>query len=139
MRVTLGLLLLAAACSSSPDNGDGGQDSGSDAPNDNSQPTVVAKGPSKGSAIAVSADDSIVVATNRVDGSISVFAMTYPTSGAPTATKTDVDLGAGSEPWQVAIAPDGDTAYVVLRKSQKLVKVTGLRTAPVLSLIHILR
>jgi len=131
MRVTLGLLLLAAACSSTPDNGDGGQDGGNtDAPNDNNQPTTVAKGPSKGSAIAVSADDSIVVATNRVDGSISVFAMTYPTTGAPTATKTDVDLGAGSEPFQVAISPDGDTAYVVLRDAQKLVKVGSLHSGP---------
>jgi YVTN family beta-propeller protein len=132
MRVTLGLLLLAAACSSTPDNGDGGgQDGGNtDAPNDNNQNTSVAKGPSKGSAIAVSADDSIVVATNRVDGSVSVFAMTYPTSGAPTATKTDVDLGAGSEPWQVAIGPDGDTAYVVLRQAQKLVKIGSLHSGP---------
>ncbi|HEX4512838.1 MAG TPA: hypothetical protein VH054_04860, partial [Polyangiaceae bacterium] len=129
MRVTLGLLLFAfaAACSSSPDGGDAGQDGGNtDAPNDNNSPTTVAKGPSKGSAIAVSADDSIVVATNRADGSISVFAMTYPTSGAPTSTKTDVDLGAGSEPWQVAIGPDGDTAYVVLRQAQKLVKIGNL-------------
>jgi mono/diheme cytochrome c family protein len=39
-------------------------------------------------------------------------------------------VGEGSEPYQVVIGPDGDTAYVVLRKDQKLVKIDKLHTAP---------
>src|SRR5207248_11089026 len=35
-----------------------------------------------------------------------------------------------SEPFQVAIAPDGNTAYVVLRQSQKLVKIGSLHSGP---------
>jgi mono/diheme cytochrome c family protein len=54
-------------------------------------------------------------------------------AAAPTTTKTEVDLGAGSEPWQVAITPDGDTALVVLRHAQKLVKISGLKSSPVKS------
>ena len=120
--------LFGGGCSSSPETGPDAGDAGNNP--DSPGPSTVAPGPSKGSAIAVSPDDSIVVATNRDDGSVSVFVMTYPASGAPTAQKTDVDLGAGSEPWQVAIAPDGDTAYVVLRQAQKLVKLGNLHTAP---------
>ncbi len=124
---TLACAAVLAACSSGGDTNDAGTDGGgSDVSNDNQGPTTVAPGPSKGSAIATSSDDSIVVACNRDAGSVSVFVMTYPTSGAPTSTKTDVDLGAGSEPWQVVIGPDGDTAYVVLRQAQSLVKITGL-------------
>ena len=93
--------------------------------------TVVAKGPSQGSAVAMSPDDTVMVVANRGAGSVSVFKLTYPSgAGAPTATKTDVDMGADSEPWQVAIAPDGQTAFVVLRRAQKLVKITDLATAP---------
>src|SRR5690348_1156401 len=112
---TLALAASAAAfgggCGpSSPDNGDGG-DGGNP---DGQGPTSIAPGPSKGSAIAVSADDSIVVACNRDAGTVSVFAMKYSASGAPTAQETEVDLGTGTEPWQVAIGPDGDTAWVIL-------------------------
>ena len=132
LRPTLAALLALTACSSNPampiDDGgpegstpDGGGDGG---------PGTIAKGPTKGSAIAVSEDDAIVVACNRDAGSVSVFAMTYPAMGAPSGKKVDVDLGAGSEPWQVALSADGNTAYVVLRKSQKLVKLVNLRTAP---------
>lgn len=126
-----------AACSSGGDNNDGGlgDGGGGDSATDGGGPTKIAAGPSKGSAIASSFDDSVIVACNRDAGTASVFAMTYPTSGPPTSTKTDVDLGQGatSEPWQVAISPDGDTAYVVLREAQKLVKITSLHSSPVKS------
>ncbi len=44
--------------------------------------------------------------------------------------RKELPLGPGSEPWQVAFAPDGDTAYVVLRKDQRLVRLRYLKTAP---------
>lgn len=89
-------------------------------------------GPSKGSAVALSPDDSIAVVCNRDTGSISVFSLTYTAGAAALAKKVgDVSLGAGSEPWQAVVAPDGDSVWVVLRRDQKLVKVTGLKTTPV--------
>ena len=45
--------------------------------------------------------------------------------------EAEVSLGAGSEPWQVVIGPDGATAYVVIRKEQKLVRIDYLKTGPV--------
>lgn len=97
-------------------------------------PVVAAKilpGPSRGSSIAVSPDEAIVVACNRDAGSVTVLKATY-TVGAPTTlTKVvDLNLGATSEPWQVVISPDSDTAYVVLRADQKVTKITGLKTDP---------
>lgn len=134
----LGLVLAAcvlgalAACSS-----DGVADSPGfvapgkedDAGADAASPGRIGKGPSRGAAVAVSEDDAVLVVTNRNAGSVSVLTMAYE-AGAPKATKVDVDLGAGSEPWQVALSPDGDTAWVVLRRDQALVEITNLRTAP---------
>ena len=93
------------------------------------KPTPVAAGPSRGSSIAVSADDSIVVACNRDSGSVSVFKTTY-TPGAPTVLTKTYDVPVGAEPWQVAIAPDSDTAWVVVRKDQKVVQIKGLKSMP---------
>lgn len=106
-------------------------DAGPDAPA--SGPLSIAPGPSRGSAIAISADDSIVVAVNRDSGSITVFKTTFPEDGTPASLAKSAELPVGAEPWQVAISPDGDTAYVVVRKDQKLVKVTGLKSTPVVS------
>jgi mono/diheme cytochrome c family protein len=104
-------------------------DSGTDAP----PPGTVLPDASHGSAIALSPDDSIAVMVNRDVGSVSVFDLTYPGEGASATVtkKAEVSLGAGSEPWQVVIGPDGATAYVVLRKEQKLVRIDYLKTAPV--------
>ena len=93
-------------------------------------PLTIAPGPSRGSAIAISPDDSIVVAVNRDSGSISVFKTTFPEDGTPASLVKSAEVPVGGEPWQVVISPDGDTAYVVLRKEQKLVKVGGLKTTP---------
>ena len=96
-------------------------------------PLAIAPGPSRGSAIAISADDSVVVAVNRDSGSITVFKTTFPEDGTPASLVTSAEVPVGAEPWQVAISPDGDTAYVVVRKDQKLVKVTGLKSKPVVA------
>ena len=96
-------------------------------------PLTIAPGPSRGSPIATSPDDSIVVAVNRDVGSVSVFKATYPDDGSPAKLEKSAEVAVGGEPWQVVISPDGDSAYVVLRKDQKLVKIGSLKTAPVVA------
>ncbi len=95
-------------------------------------PAGVLPGPSRGAAIALSPDDSVAVMVNRDAGSVSVFGVTYPADGSPPVVtrKKELSLGAGSEPWQAVVAPDGVTAYVVLRKDQKLVKIADLKGDP---------
>jgi hypothetical protein len=93
-------------------------------------PLTIAPGPSRGSAIAISADDSVVVATNRDVGTVTVFKTAFPDDGAAPTMEKVAELEIGAEPWQVAIAPNSDTAFVVLKKDQKLVKVTGLKSTP---------
>lgn len=129
-QAMLALLSLGVGCSSNPDMGDGGNPDAMqpDSMQSDGGNATVSAGPTKGSAIALSDDDSIMVACNRESGSISVFKLTYPMGQAPTSTKVDVDLGATSEPWQVALSADGNTAYVVLRRDQKLVKITNLKS-----------
>lgn len=89
----------------------------------------VAPGPSRGSPIAISADDTTIVSVNRDSGSVTVFRATFHDDGrAPTLAEV-AEVAVGAEPWQVAIAPDGSAAYVVVRKDQKLVRVGDLKTA----------
>jgi hypothetical protein len=97
-------------------------------------------GPSRGSAVTLSADDRVAVQVNRDSGTLSVYSLSYKKNGyskdgkesfLPTITKTtEVDLGGGkdSEPWQVIVSPGGTKAYVVLRKTQEVVRVRGLRS-----------
>jgi YVTN family beta-propeller protein len=83
----------------------------------------------RGSAIALTSDDSTLVAVNRDVGSVSIFSVDY-TSGQPALTK-QAELNVGNEPWQVVVDGCGTTAYVVLRRDQKVVEITGLKTSPV--------
>src|SRR5215208_6207971 len=82
----------------------------------------------RGSAIAISPDDSVLVVANRDVGTVSVLRVDY-TDGAPKISKT-AEIEVGGEPWQVAIDGCGATAYVVLRKDRKLVEITGLGGEP---------
>lgn len=92
--------------------------------------TVLAKGPSNGSSVALSQDESRLVVCNRDKGSVTVFSVVYG-GAAPALTKVaEVDVGAGSEPWQVAIDPKGDRAYIALRQAQKLVRIDNLAAMP---------
>lgn len=86
-------------------------------------PLTIAPGPSRGSAIAISPDDSTVVAVNRDAASVSIFQTTFSEDGSPARLEKRTEVRVGEEPWQVVVAPDGKHAYVVLRKEQKLVKV----------------
>jgi YVTN family beta-propeller protein len=73
----------------------------------------------------VTRDDKIAVAANRTAGTVSLFALDF--GGATPATrKSEIDLGRGSEPWAVVIGNDDDSAYVILRREQKVVRIGGL-------------
>ncbi|HSO31645.1 MAG TPA: YncE family protein [Labilithrix sp.] len=110
-----------------PGETDGGVEGGPDGP------LVIAPGPSRGSGIAISADDSVVVAVNRDSGSVSIFKTEFPEDGTPAKLTKYAELNVGAEPYQVVISGDSDAAYVVLRKDQKLVKITGLKGTPVIA------
>ena len=115
------------------DDGGSGSDGSVAADAAEGSAVVVLPGPSRGASVALSPDDSVAVIANRDVGSVTVLKMSYPT-GAPAAATVvgEVNVGAGSEPWQVAISPDNTTAYVVLRRDQKVVEITGLQSMPVL-------
>ncbi len=130
-HVTLGMALVAAGglgtygCSSDPDptvSPDGGTQN---PPPGTGTP---AKGPSRGSPVALSDDDSVLVMVNRDVGTVSIFAIDYTGDGNSVNATKKAELPVGAEPWQVVIGSDNDTAYVVLRKDQKLVKITGLKS-----------
>jgi hypothetical protein len=92
---------------------------------------MILPGPSHGSAIALSPDDSIAVVVNRDVGTVSVMQLTYPAGAVPVATKVaEVAVGIGSEPWQAVVSPDGTRAFVILRKAQQLVAIEGLTGTP---------
>ena len=102
-----------------------------DVPTDVVVSTVILPGPSKGSAMALAPNDEVAVVCNRDAGSVSVFSLTF-VAGAPALAKKigDVDLGAGSEPWQAVVSPDSKSAWVVLRRDQKLVQIKDLSSKP---------
>jgi YVTN family beta-propeller protein len=87
--------------------------------------------PSRGAALALSADESVVAVVNRDVGTLSILKVSYENGATTTSPSCEVQLGVGSEPWQVVIAPDDDTAYVVLRKEQKLVRVKHIKAEAV--------
>ena len=86
--------------------------------------------PTHGSAVAITADDKWAVAANRTAGRVSVFKLAFGT--VTPATRTfDLDVGADSEPWAVVIGNDDDTAFVILRRNQEVVRIKGLRSSPI--------
>jgi len=86
--------------------------------------------PSHGSTIALTADDTRLVVANHDVGTATVFSVDYASAALPTLTKL-AEIAVGAEPSAVAVHPDGDTAFVLSRKDQKLVKITGLLSTPV--------
>jgi YVTN family beta-propeller protein len=94
-------------------------------------PIPVLSQPSRGAAIALSDSEELAVVVNRDVGSATVLGVKYEKDKTTRIEhRYEVQLGAGSEPWQAAIAPDNDTAYVVLRRDQKLVKIVHLSGKP---------
>jgi YVTN family beta-propeller protein len=86
-------------------------------------------GATRGSAIALTPDDSRLVAVNRDVGTVTVMDVVYGDDDLPTMTVVD-ELDVGEEPWQVAIDGCGERAYAVLRKDQKLVAIDDLGGTP---------
>ncbi len=93
-------------------------------------PTRIAR--TKGSAVALSADERVAVTTNRTSGVVTVFSLD-PRAGAENMVKRriELDVGASSEPWAAVVGADDDTAYVVLRQAQTLIRIKNLRSTPV--------
>ncbi|MBK8256368.1 MAG: hypothetical protein IPK82_27325 [Polyangiaceae bacterium] len=86
----------------------------------------------RGSALALDNVDEVLVTVNRDVGSVTVMKVDFA-GGDPTMTKTaEVSLGAGSEPWQVAVDACGERAYVVARKDQKVFEILDLKGMPTL-------
>ncbi len=113
-------------------NGQGGGTGGQGGGEGGSPPSVlcdvVASGPTRGSAIAISKNDETLVSVNRDVGTVTVTRVAYDGDGAHLSKVTELDLGEGSEPWQVAIDACGERAYVVLRKDQQVVEILDLDT-----------
>jgi DNA-binding beta-propeller fold protein YncE len=83
--------------------------------------------PSHGSTIALTSDDSRLVVANHDVGTATVFSVDYASAALPALSKL-AEIAVGGEPSAVAVHPDGDTAFVLSRKDQKLVKITGLQS-----------
>lgn len=95
---------------------------------------VTAANPTRGSAIALTKDENRLVVVNRDTGNAAVMSIDHAT-GVMTVVKDSanqdqIDLGAGSEPWSVAIDACGKKAYVVLRKAQKVVEINDIDGTP---------
>ena len=124
--MSLGFAVSLVACSGDDtvtpgtDAGDGGNVDGG--------PVTISDAPSRGAPIALSQDDTVAVAVNRDVGSVSVFTVTPEPVGI--AKKAEVDLGAGTEPWQLVILPEQTSALVVLRQSQQVVRIDDLKGTP---------
>jgi hypothetical protein len=91
--------------------------------------------PTHGSAIAITKDDRWAVAANRTAGRVTIFRLDL--AGMNQATKVaDLDVGKTSEPWAVVIGNDDNTAFVILRKDQKVLKINNLRGAYAINAIR---
>lgn len=92
-------------------------------------------GSTRGGAVSVSDDGRIAVVTNRHAGAVSVFQVdpTAPDEDVLAKAPTEVDCGADSEPWVSVIGADDNTAYVVLRRTQKVIRIGNLRKAPAIT------
>src|SRR5262245_5494969 len=81
--------------------------------------------PTRSSSIAVSRDGTRVVAVAPDDDALTVY---NPVSLVAAGM---VALPFGTEPSSVALHPDGETAFVTLRKRQVLLKVTHYRSSAI--------
>jgi YVTN family beta-propeller protein len=104
-----------------------GPEAGGNPGADGAVPAMARKTPTNGSAIAITADDKWAVAANRTAGRVSVFKVDLPGGAAATTKTADLDVGKTSEPWAVVIGNDDNTAYVILRREQQVVRIKNLR------------
>lgn len=99
-------------------------------PADVPSPLRARRSATEGGPLALTEDDAVLVAANRMAGTVAVFDIAWGADG-PTPTRRASLPFTDGEPWAVVLGNDGDTAYVVLRRAQELVEVRGLRGTPV--------
>lgn len=92
-----------------------------------------APGATRGSAIAISPDDTRVVVVNRDVGTVTVIGVAYG-SGQPELSKV-AELEVGGEPSQAAIDACGYRAYIALRRDQKVVEIKDLSGEPAVGMV----
>lgn len=84
-----------------------------------------------GGAVVLSYDERIAVVTNRSAGIVTIVTLKPERGLRELVTKTHaISVGADSEPWAAVIGADDNTAFVVLRKAKKLIRVDDLRGSP---------
>lgn len=99
---------------------------------DDDQPAGRARvGVTQGSAVAVTQDERIAVVANRSDGVVSIIRLDPSRDAANLlADKVHIDIPFAplnaSKPWAVVIGRDDDTAYVLLRGTHEVVRISGL-------------
>jgi mono/diheme cytochrome c family protein len=86
----------------------------------------------RGAAVALSPDDKIAVAVNRDSGSATILRVAYESQEPSLELIDEIEFGEGSQPFMVVIAKDGETAFVILRKEQRVVKISDLGGKPYL-------
>jgi hypothetical protein len=84
----------------------------------------------RGAAVALSPDDKIAVAVNRDSGSATVLRVGYDEKEPSLELIKEIEFGEGSQPFMVVIAKDGETAFVILRKEQRVVRIRDLSSKP---------
>lgn len=135
-RYVYALSLWIASCGgggSTPDPAKGNPDGGGVADNgvDASTGWSVLGHPSHGSSIAISEDDTRLVAVNPGVGTATVMSIEHSATGGPPILKKLAEIAVGGEPVQALIDPSCTSAFVLSRKDQKLVRIDGLKTNPV--------
>ena len=129
LGVSLGLLALGCSLSgtAAPSPTQGAQPRGTTQaqPSQAVSAGAVGKNPSSSGPIAISDDDSLLVAVNTLDGSVTVFNV-----AGDSNTKLG-EVRVGEHPQTVAITPDGRFAYVTNQGSStvSVVDLTSLTTA----------
>ncbi len=121
-----------AGAGGTPGPGDGGVAGQGGQGGQGGAPAVgsVRKSPTNGSAVVVTSNDQVAVAVNRTAGRVSIFKLTLDPSAAVTTKVVDLDVGPKSEPWSAVIGNDDDTAYVILRHDQQVIRIKGLKSTP---------
>jgi hypothetical protein len=96
-------------------------------------------GSTRGSAVALSRDERIAVVANRSAGVVTILELDPQNPTATVVAKHEIDVDAASihdanrpsaEPWAAVIGADDDTAYVIARADQMVLRISRLRTNP---------
>jgi hypothetical protein len=85
----------------------------------------------RGGPVVLTYDDRVAVVTNRTAGVIRVVHLN-PSRGPDEilGKSFEFDVGVAAKPWAAVIGADDNTAYVLLRGSELVVRVTGLHERP---------